>query len=300
MKKQLKELTIKDNFMFGAVMTMPENCKDFLEMVLQTKLSEVVVSKEKSMIYHPEYKGIRLDVYANDEERTHYNVEMQVSKKPALGRRSRYYQSQIDMELLVSGEEYEELPDTYVIFLCDFDPFGQKKYRYTFSSGCKECKESKLQDGRCTIFLSTHGENEDEVPKELVTFLRFVKAGLQESEQNFHDDYVEKLQRTIREIKRDREMEERFMILEEMLKDERKEGRIEGREEGRAEGARLSLCTILECKGRIPDMFRKQIETEQNLEVLRNWLVLAAKSDTMEAFLAEAESVKGRQCGQKE
>ena len=176
----------------------------------------------------------------------------------------------------------------------------QKKYRYTFSSECQECKESKLQDGRCTIFLSTHGENEDEVPKELVTFLRFVKAGLQESEQNFHDDYVEKLQRTIREIKRDREMEERFMILEEMLKDERKEGRIEGREEGRAEGARLSLCTILECKGRIPDMFRKQIETEQNLEVLRNWLVLAAKSDTMEAFLAEAESVKGRQCGQKE
>ena len=86
------------------------------------------------------------------------------------------------------------------------------------------------------------------------------------------------------------------MILEEMLKDERKEGRIEGR----AEGARLSLCTILECKGRIPDMFRKQIETEQNLEVLRNWLVLAAKSESMEAFLAEADSVKGSQCGQKE
>ena len=34
-EETLKELTIKDNFMFGAVMTMPENCKDFLEMVLQ-------------------------------------------------------------------------------------------------------------------------------------------------------------------------------------------------------------------------------------------------------------------------
>lgn len=288
MKKQLKELTIKDNFMFGAVMTMPENCKDFLEMVLQTKISEVVVSKEKSMIYHPEYKGIRLDVYANDEERTHYNVEMQVSKKPALGRRSRYYQSQIDMELLVSGGDYEELPETYVIFLCDFDPFGQKKYCYTFSSECQECKESKLQDGRCIIFLSTYGENEDEVPKELVTFLKFVKAGLQESEQNFHDEYVEKLQKTIREIKKDREMEERFMILEEMLKDERKEGRAEGR----TEGAKLSLYTILECKGRIPDGFRERIESEQNLEILKNWLVLAAKSETMEAFLAKAETVK--------
>ena len=142
MKKQLKELTIKDNFMFGAVMTMPENCKDFLEMVLQTKLSEVVVSKEKSMIYHPEYKGIRLDVYANDEERTHYNVEMQVSKA-ALGRRSRYYQSQIDMELLVSGKSMNNF-GYLCYFLCDFDPFGQKKYRYTFSSECKECKRKQI------------------------------------------------------------------------------------------------------------------------------------------------------------
>lgn len=78
------------------------------------------------------------------------------------------------------------------------------------------------------------------------------------------------------------------MILEEMLKDERKEGRAEGR----TEGAKLSLYTILECKGRIPDGFRERIESEQNLEILKNWLVLAAKSETMEAFLAKAENVK--------
>lgn len=74
------------------------------------------------------------------------------------------------------------------------------------------------------------------------------------------------------------------MILEEMLKDERKEGRTEG--------AKLSLYTILECKGRLPDGFRERIESEQNLEILKNWLVLAAKSETMEAFLAKAETVK--------
>ena len=28
-KKQLKELTLKDNFMFGAVMMEEENCKSF-------------------------------------------------------------------------------------------------------------------------------------------------------------------------------------------------------------------------------------------------------------------------------
>ena len=41
---------------------------------------------------------MRLDVYAKDEKNTRYNIEMQVLKQSALGRRSRYYQSQMDME----------------------------------------------------------------------------------------------------------------------------------------------------------------------------------------------------------
>lgn len=35
-KRSLQELTIKDNFMFGAVMLDPENCKGILERVLET------------------------------------------------------------------------------------------------------------------------------------------------------------------------------------------------------------------------------------------------------------------------
>lgn len=113
--KRLKELTIKDNFMFGAVMMDEDNCKGLLERVLEIPIDRVDVSKEKSIVYHPEYKGVRLDVYAKDEKQTRYNVEMQVERKPALGKRSRYYQSQMDMEMLLTGEDYTELPDTYVI-----------------------------------------------------------------------------------------------------------------------------------------------------------------------------------------
>ena len=79
MGKKLKELTIKDNFMFGAVMSDPENCRELLEMVLGISISRIEVSKEKSIAYHPEYKGVRLDVYAKDNENTCYNVEMQAS-----------------------------------------------------------------------------------------------------------------------------------------------------------------------------------------------------------------------------
>ena len=138
-KKQLKELTIKDNFMFGAVMMDEENCKGLLERVLEIEIDHVEISREKSIVYHPEYKGVRLDVYAKDEKQTRYNVEMQVQKKPALEKRSRYYQSQMDMEMLLTGEDYVELPNTYVIFICDFDPIGNDKYRTLFGRNVKRC-----------------------------------------------------------------------------------------------------------------------------------------------------------------
>ena len=189
-KKQLKELTLKDNFMFGAVMMEEENCKEFLELALGFPIERVEVSKEKSIVYHPEYKGVRLDVYAKDEHNTRYNVEMQVTKRDELGKRDRYYHSQIDMEMLLSGSEYKNLPKAYVIFICNFDPFGKKKYRYTFTRQCEEEPAVNLNDGSTSIFLSTEGENADEVPKELVTFLNFVKADLSESETDFEDSFV--------------------------------------------------------------------------------------------------------------
>ena len=48
-RKTLQDLTIKDNFLFGAVMSVEENCKGFLEMVLGFSIAQVVVSKEKSI-----------------------------------------------------------------------------------------------------------------------------------------------------------------------------------------------------------------------------------------------------------
>lgn len=54
--KRLKELTIKDNFMFGAVMMDEDNCKGLLERVLEIQIDRVDVSKEKSIVYHPECK----------------------------------------------------------------------------------------------------------------------------------------------------------------------------------------------------------------------------------------------------
>ena len=275
--------------MFGAVMMEEENCKRFLELALGFPIERVEVSKEKSIVYHPEYKGVRLDVYGKNEHNTRYNVEMQVAKKAELGKRVRYYHGQIDMELLLSGSDYTELPEVYVIFICDFDPFGKKKYRYTFTKQCEEEPGAQLQEGCKSIFLSTRGENDREVPGELVSFLNFVKADLSESETDFEDDFVEKLQNTIRRIKSNREMEERFMIFEEMLRDERAEGKAEGIAEGKAEGKTEAvlemLLELMKDLGEIPDELRNRITSEKDLETLKKWLRLAARSESLDEFL---------------
>ena len=290
MNTPLKDLTIKNNFMFAAVMSDEENCKGFLERVLPIKIEHVEISTEKNIIYHPEYKGVRLDVYAKDEKNTRYNIEMQVLKQPDLGRRSRYYQSQMDMELLAKGCEYEELPDSYVIFLCDFDPFGEGKYRYTFRTACEETKKVSLKDGRCIMFLNTCGEDEQDVPKELVSFLRFVHADLKESQKDFQDDYVRQVQKSVTHIKGSREMEERFMLLELLLEDERREGRKEGRKEGEEEGqlkmAKEMLEMTLSRLGQLPSSLLEVLHQQQDIEIIKSWMQTALTVQSLDEFIS--------------
>ena len=192
------------------------------------------------------------------------------------------------MEALASGEVYETLPDTVVIFVCDFDPFGERLYCYTFGNECKENKNVKLDDGSCTIFLSTKGENEEKVPQELVRFLKFVTADLGESEMDFQDELVKQFQETIHSIKTDREMGERYMIFEEMLREEKQEGRLEGRIEGRIEATREAILELLEDLGEISKTSDRitGLETLEDLKALHK---LAARAASLQAFEEDME-----------
>lgn len=286
--RKFKDLTIRDAFMFAAVMSDPEICRRVLELALGIPISEVHIQTEKTMAYHSEYHGVRLDVYAADADRTRFNVEMQVTLQKFLPKRSRYYHDQIDMDALLAGDSYENLPDTYVIFICDFDPFGKDKYRYTFRTTCQESENVDLEDGRTTVFLNTRGKNESEVPGELVTFLQYMKEDLEGSEKEFHDPYVEQLQKFIRNVKGSREMEERFMIFEEMLKEERAAGFAKGRAEGVAEGriseSKDTLLLFLQNLGTVPKVLSDQIEEQGDLDVLKEWIRMAFQSKSVEEF----------------
>lgn len=297
-KRTLQELTFKDNFLFAATMMDEENCRLVLERILDIPISSVEVSKEKTIVYHPEYKGVRLDVFAKDEMNTHYDVEMQVVAQH-VERRARYYHAQMDMELISGGMTYDEIPNGYVIFICDFDPLGLSKYRYTIRKTLCEDETFDYKDGVHTILLSTKGNNEDEVSKELVTFLKFVEANLTDSTKDFGDSLVSRLQASIQEIKSNRSMGERYMMFEELLKDEysagRNEGLIEGRQEGLLEGTCAgmvkSIVKVLSVHGTVSDSVKSQLEQITDQVRLEELLSAALNADGMEAFEQELRRI---------
>lgn len=242
MKKRLQDLTIKDAFMFAAVMSDEEQCRHLLELVLNTKILTIHVVTEKSITYHPEYHGVRLDVMAEEEgTRRRFNVEMQVKTEIALAKRSRYYHAQMDMDALLAGESYDQLADTYVIFICDFDPFGNRLCRYTIENRIQETGKA-LNDGSQTIILSTKGKNQSEVPVELVRFLQYVAQETDEAETE--DDYVKMLQERIKSIKKNHDWEGKYMLLEEMMREERMEGMQEGIQKGQERINQLNILLL--------------------------------------------------------
>ena len=213
----------------------------------------------------------------------------QCKKLQELGKRSRYYHSQIDMELLLTGSDYAQLPDSYVIFLCDFDPFYKKKYRYTFEMHCREDGTISLEDGNHTLFLSTCGENESEMSEGLVKFMKYVKAGNTESAEEYEDAFVNRIREAVRNVKASREMEERYMLLEELIEDEREQGRIEGKIEGKIENTQQILLKILSKTGEVPEKVREIILKEEDQDILDGYLDKALSSETCEQFLEMIE-----------
>lgn len=228
-RKTFQELNLSDNFLFAAVMQDAETCKDVLELLLKIEIEKVTVTTEKMMVYNPEHRGIRMDVFAADENHTVYNVEMQTANEGNLPKRSRFYQSQIDVAQLKPGEDFNKLNKSFVIFICTFDPFGYGRYSYTVEERCLE-ENFSLGDETKKIFLNTKGHSPKTTGKELIHFLKYIEDSTNQSIKETDSAFLRRIHKRLVEIKHDREMEERYMVLEEMLAKEKAEGEKLGEE----------------------------------------------------------------------
>lgn len=87
-------------------------------------------------------------MYVEDDSNTVYNIEMQNGHHENLPKRTRYYQGMIDLNLLDKGMDYTQLKQSFVIFVCTFDPFHIGRHMYTFENRCVEDPNVQLNDGK--------------------------------------------------------------------------------------------------------------------------------------------------------
>ncbi|MCM1541244.1 MAG: Rpn family recombination-promoting nuclease/putative transposase [Blautia sp.] len=218
-----EELSISNDFMFGKVMQDPELCKELLQRILpDLKIDHIEYPElQKSIKPDMDARSVRLDVYVQDDKEVVYDIEMQVSDTKELPRRSRYYQSMIDLQLIDKGQHYKRLNRSYIIFICSFDAYGKGRHIYTFENTCKEDNSILMGDETVKIFLNANGTMDD-VSGGLKAFLDYVAGKKPE------DSYVEKLEEAVREARKNREWRHEYMTL--LMRDQ------ENMEQGRKQG----------------------------------------------------------------
>ena len=259
--KSFDELTFQDNFIFQKVMLKKYICKAVLERLLNISIKDIVyIHEEKNLDVRWDTKSVRLDVFVNDDKGTVFNIEMQTSKDmEELVKRTRFYQSILDMYHIQKGQKYTTLNDSYVIFICTFPVFTGNRHKYTFKNVCIEDYEIDLNDGATKLFLSTKGTQHD-VSKPLQAFLDYIDG------QEATDELLRDIDDAVHEVKHCEAWKEEYSMLSMDHYKYWKEGMAEGIAEGLAQGKAEGLAQG-EAKGKA-EVVIQMLQEKLSLEMI--------------------------------
>jgi len=227
MVKKYEKLTLSNEFVFGKVTENEELCQKLLETLLQTDIESLQqLMREKEIRFKWGTKPVRRDIYVKDKKDVLYDAEMQNKNGKtleylALPKRSRYYQSVMDSEILKKGVHYSRLNDSYIIFICTFDPFGLGQYVYTFRNICEENTSLQLGDKATKIFFNTKSKQEN-IPENIKNLFAYIETG------KVSDDLTQKLEEEILQLRNDEKWWGEYMKSVTWEMDARYEGHQEG------------------------------------------------------------------------
>ncbi len=228
----MRDLTIKDWPMFDRVVRDPHVCAMMLETILGIEVGRIEYiddeHSEKPSLYG---RGVRMDVFVKSGNKV-YDIEMQTTKKHSITRRMRYYQATMDTAALKEGEDFDHLPESYIIFICDHDPFDKGFPRYTLRHKCEEAVDLKLDDGICWMTLNAPAWDKAH-DESLSCLLRYIHTGRAEGDLAITLDEQVRLANTEEEWK---EQAMGFMTMEMDQRVELRAAREEGMAQGLAEG----------------------------------------------------------------
>lgn len=109
-------------------------------------------------------RSVCLDAYGTDSENKKYDLEIQRSDKGADPHRARYHSSVMDIENLDAGQEFDELPDTYTIFITEKDFYGMGEPLYVIERKNLTTGEG-FEDGEHILYVNGEYRGESDFGK---------------------------------------------------------------------------------------------------------------------------------------
>lgn len=132
-----------------------------LQIVLDKQDLKVVDVRTQVFVENLLNRSVRLDVLATNSVGHKFNIEIQRADKGAGRKRARYNSSMMDANLLEKGEDFEVLPETFVVFITENDVIGKGQPLYRIERCFLETGES-FDDGSHILYVN--GAYRDESP----------------------------------------------------------------------------------------------------------------------------------------
>ena len=165
--KAIDDLTLFDDDLMSKVFDGNiEAAELLLKIILERK--DIKVKRVKGQVElkspYPNGRNIKLDIIAVDSDGVEFDVEVQRNTKGSHVRRARYHQSMMDSRLLKKKQDFKELKDTYVIFICQHDKFKENRPIYHVDKIVRETGKV-FDDGAHIIYVNGKYRGEDDFGK---------------------------------------------------------------------------------------------------------------------------------------
>lgn len=207
-----------DDFMNACLDDNIEGTELILRIILQKPDIKVTSAKTQRRLKNLLGRDVCLDVDANDASGKKYDIEVQRANKGADRKRARYHSSMLDAHLLKPGDDYADIPETYVIFITEHDVIGGDLPIYTIERVITNM-EQPFNDGEHIIYVN--GEDKDSTT-ELGKLMHDFSC------TNADDMYYDVLAKRVKYFKEDeRGVEAMCKVMEDMRDQAKDEVRID-------------------------------------------------------------------------
>ena len=158
----IKNFTLMSDIFMRNVFKQRE-CLEYVLQVIMEKQDLKVIDQ----IIQKDYKNLQgrsaiMDCVARDSEGKQFDVEIQQDNEGASPKRARYHSGLMDMNTLNPGQDFDELPESYVIFITWDDILGYGFPIYHIDRHIKEVDDS-FQDEAHIIYVNSRKQEDTEL-----------------------------------------------------------------------------------------------------------------------------------------